>query len=47
MAASKYAIQIISCTKEKMNMEIFELFTTTEDKNKLKCAAAELNWHFI
>jgi hypothetical protein len=44
MAASKYSIQIVSCTKGKMNMESFELFTTTEDKNKLKRAAAELNF---
>ena len=44
MAASKYSIQIISCTKGKMNMESFELFTTTEDKNKLKRAAVELNF---
>lgn len=44
MAASKYSIQIVSCTKGKMSMESFELFTTTEDKNKLKRAAAELNF---
>lgn len=44
MVASKYSIQIVSCTKGKMNMESFELFTTTEDKNKLKRAAAELNF---
>ena len=44
MVASKYSIQIVSCTKGKMNMESFELFTTTEDKNKLKRAAAKLNF---